>query len=232
MNRDRDRATYDASLTTAVNYTVASSTDAPTSLTYGPSFFTLAAAMKGDVTVGLNRQLNNQANTLAAAVKAKGVMPNLLSIELGNEPECQLILSIRSSFFLSLTTVSLQFMRLAHRSSLQVAGIQQPTEPVKSRGSQLWLRLSVIHFLGSFVHLIPAKVGNVFQGAVYLQYPTWSTTGLIPMLGSAISTVKTFSGHSYPQSACNGASTNLQSLMSHSCVSSSAFSLRLLLKTR
>lgn len=44
--------------------------------------------MKGDVTIGLNRRLNNQANSLAAAVQAEKVMHNLLSIELGNEPEC------------------------------------------------------------------------------------------------------------------------------------------------
>jgi hypothetical protein len=45
--------------------------------------------MKGDVTVGLNRRLNDQANTLAAAVQATKSMKNLLSIELGNEPECE-----------------------------------------------------------------------------------------------------------------------------------------------
>lgn len=50
--------------------------------------------MEGDVTVGLNRRLNNQANTLAAAVQAKKTMANLLSIELGNEPECGLSLSL------------------------------------------------------------------------------------------------------------------------------------------
>ena len=58
-------------------------------------------------------------------------------------------------------------------------------------------------------------MGAVIQAAVYLQYPTWSTAGLIPRLGDAISGVKTFSGHSYPQSACGGASTNLTALMSH-----------------
>ena len=85
----RDRATYDASLQTAVNYTVASPADAPTSLTYGPSFFTLATALKGDVTVGLNRQLNNQANTLSAGSRAKSSVSKLLVLELGNEPDCE-----------------------------------------------------------------------------------------------------------------------------------------------
>jgi hypothetical protein len=87
-NYFRDRATYNPSLATAVNYTVANAGDAPLTLIYGPSFFTLASKINGDVTIGLNRRLNNQSNTLAAAVKAKSTMSNLFAIELGNEPEC------------------------------------------------------------------------------------------------------------------------------------------------
>ena len=85
----RDRATYDANLASAVNYTVSSPLDAPASLTYGPSFFTLASQMRGEVTVGLNRQLNNQANSLAAAQRAQSSMGNLYAVELGNEPDCE-----------------------------------------------------------------------------------------------------------------------------------------------
>ncbi|KAH7176813.1 hypothetical protein EDB81DRAFT_675770 [Dactylonectria macrodidyma] len=82
----QDRATYDASSSNAVTYTVASSGDAPSSLTFGPSFFDLAATYGGEVTIGLNRRLNNIANTIAAATKAKAQMTNLNAIELGNEP--------------------------------------------------------------------------------------------------------------------------------------------------
>jgi hypothetical protein len=39
--------------------------------------------------LGLNRQLDNQAASLAAAKLAKQQMENLFAIELGNEPECQ-----------------------------------------------------------------------------------------------------------------------------------------------
>ncbi len=84
----RDRATYDANLQSPVNYTVATPADAPLSLTYGPSFFTLASQLQGQVTVGLNRQLNNEANSLAAGSRAKQSMGNLFAIELGNEPDC------------------------------------------------------------------------------------------------------------------------------------------------
>lgn len=39
--------------------------------------------------MGLNRQLNNQPASLAAAVQAKASMGNIFAIELGNEPECK-----------------------------------------------------------------------------------------------------------------------------------------------
>lgn len=87
--RARDRATYDASSTEAVTYTVDDPDDAPESLTYGPPFFSLAANYEGQVIVGLNRRLNDIENTIAAATLAKDTMANLESIELGNEPNCE-----------------------------------------------------------------------------------------------------------------------------------------------
>ncbi|KAK1229484.1 hypothetical protein PQX77_007454 [Marasmius sp. AFHP31] len=175
----QDRATYDASLADPVKYTVASPNDAPLSLTYGPSFFTLAAGMKGDVTVGLNRQLNNQANTLAAAQRAKQAIPNLLSIELGNEPDL-------------------------YAASSPIAGGTWNAN-ADAASERAW-----------FNALAPS-VGNIFQAGVYLD--RWSIAGLVSSLGDALSKVKSFSGHSYPQSACGGASTNLQNLMTHSVLS-------------
>ena len=91
----RDRASYDASLQTAVNYTVDSPGDAPTSLTYGPSFLSLANDLAGDVTIGLNRQLNNQANTHSAGSKAKSSVSRLLALELGNEPDREPVFDLR-----------------------------------------------------------------------------------------------------------------------------------------
>lgn len=83
----QDRATYDASSLAYVTYTVASSVDAPTALTFGPSYFTLAASYQGTVVLGLNRGHNDISNTIAAATAAKSRMSNILAIELGNEPE-------------------------------------------------------------------------------------------------------------------------------------------------
>ncbi|KAJ5368295.1 uncharacterized protein N7496_008055 [Penicillium cataractarum] len=82
----QDRATYDPSLTLAVNYTVASSADAPTTLTYGPSFISLAASYGGEIILGLNRRLNNIVNSISAAKLAQSEASNLYAMELGNEP--------------------------------------------------------------------------------------------------------------------------------------------------
>ncbi|KAK4500334.1 hypothetical protein PRZ48_008523 [Zasmidium cellare] len=82
----QDRATYNASSSSEVTYSVASPSDAPASLTYGPSFLTLAGTYNGSVLLGLNRQLNNLSNTISAAKKAVIEIDNLNAIELGNEP--------------------------------------------------------------------------------------------------------------------------------------------------
>ncbi|KAK7471120.1 hypothetical protein VKT23_002534 [Stygiomarasmius scandens] len=172
----QDRATYDPNLSTAVEYTVADPADAPLSLTFGPSFFSLAADMPGDVIIGLNRELNDQENTRAAAVQAKNTMPNLFAIELGNEPDL-------------------------YSSSSPIAGSRTWNQNVDEASEQSWF------------NALSNSVGNIFQGAVYL---SWDTSPLVSALGSAIGHVKSISRHSYPQSACGGASTDLRSLMSHS----------------
>ncbi|KAJ6180572.1 hypothetical protein N7519_011033 [Penicillium mononematosum] len=82
----QDRATYDSSSTEAVTYTVASPGAAPETLTYGPSFISLAATYAGEVIIGLNRRLDDITNTISAAILAQSKMKNLYSIELGNEP--------------------------------------------------------------------------------------------------------------------------------------------------
>lgn len=90
---NRDRATYDASSSSAVTYSVASSGDAPTTLTFGPSFFSLASEYEGKIIIGLNRRLDDLDNTVAAAIEASSTMSNLHAIELGNEPNCMLLQS-------------------------------------------------------------------------------------------------------------------------------------------
>lgn len=85
---NRDRATYDASSSQQVTYTVANAGDAPSTLTFGPSFMSLAGTYDGKVTIGFNRRLNNLANTVAAAAKAVDQIGSLHAIELGNEPNC------------------------------------------------------------------------------------------------------------------------------------------------
>ncbi|EMD37598.1 glycoside hydrolase family 79 protein [Gelatoporia subvermispora B] len=173
----QDRATYDASLAAAVEYTVASPADAPDSLTYGPAFFELAQQLGGEITLGLNRQLNNQTNSLAAAQRAAQVVQNLFAIELGNEPDLY-----------------------ASNSPIVPTGATWGPD-TDAASEKAW-----------FAAFAPT-LGNVFQGAVYI---SWTVEDLLDRIGSGIANVKTVSRHSYPQSACGGASTNLEELMSHS----------------
>lgn len=86
---NRDRATYDASSSQQVTYTVANAGDAPSTLTFGPSFMSLAGTYDGKVTIGFNRRLNNLANTVSAASKAVDQIGSLHAIELGNESNCK-----------------------------------------------------------------------------------------------------------------------------------------------
>ncbi|KAJ3535347.1 hypothetical protein NM688_g6992 [Phlebia brevispora] len=175
----QDRATFDPTLSTAVNYTVASPADAPDSLTFGPPFITLASQLKGPVTMGLNRQLNNQTASLGAAILAKDQMTNLFAIELGNEPE----------FW-------------ASDSPIIVAGGQGWNQDLDAASEKSWFTT------------LSTSVGNIFQGAVTL---SWSAGGLLTRIGTdGIALLRSLSRHSYPQSACGGASTNLTALMSHS----------------
>ena len=85
----QDRALYDASTSAYVVYSVAKPADAPSTLTFGSKFMTLAGTYPGTVVVGLNRGKNNIDNTIAAAKVAVSQVKNLLAIELGNEPECR-----------------------------------------------------------------------------------------------------------------------------------------------
>ncbi|CAG8960513.1 hypothetical protein HYFRA_00008233, partial [Hymenoscyphus fraxineus] len=83
----QDRAKYDESSSAYVVYSVADPKDAPAALTFGKSFFELAATYAGNVVIGLNRGYDDIANTIAAAKVVRSSMPNLRAIELGNEPE-------------------------------------------------------------------------------------------------------------------------------------------------
>ncbi|KAK0625524.1 hypothetical protein B0T17DRAFT_508503 [Bombardia bombarda] len=83
----QDRASYDAQTSAYVVYSVANAADAPSTLTFGSKFMTLAGTYPGSVVVGLNRGKNNIDNTIAAAKVAVSEVKNLLAIELGNEPE-------------------------------------------------------------------------------------------------------------------------------------------------
>ena len=90
-------------------------------------------------------------------------------------------------------------------------------------------RCMVLSSLLALLVLTPAclsvlfiQAGDIFQAGVYVLYPLYSnnftTEGLIPRLGDALVHTRSFSGHSYPQSACNDTPVSLPSLMSHAYV--------------
>ncbi|KAI8714924.1 Glyco-hydro-79C domain-containing protein [Fusarium sp. LHS14.1] len=84
----QDRATYDPNLDSYVNYSVSSPMNAPSKLTYGPSFFDLIVEYGGETMLGLNRGNNDKANSFAAAIKAKSIAGKYLwAVEMGNEPD-------------------------------------------------------------------------------------------------------------------------------------------------
>ncbi|KAK3951086.1 hypothetical protein QBC32DRAFT_371423 [Pseudoneurospora amorphoporcata] len=77
----QDRAQYDSKTSAYVVYSVADAKDAPSVLTFGPKFMTLAGTYGGSVVVGLNRGKNNIDNMIAAAKVAVSEVKNLLAIE-------------------------------------------------------------------------------------------------------------------------------------------------------
>ena len=60
----RDRATYNASLGSPVSYIVASPSDAPASLTFGPSYMELAGKYAGNITIGMTFPIRRDLGSL------------------------------------------------------------------------------------------------------------------------------------------------------------------------
>ena len=88
-------------------------------------------------------------------------------------------------------------------------------------GGQAWTPQADINSQISWDKSVAQAVGrNIIQAGVHLQPPKWSIAQLAPAEQSAgtLQYVKTFANHYYPQSACGGASTNLQQLMNHTTI--------------
>lgn len=186
-----------------MTYTVASSGDAPSTLTFGPSFFDLAATYGGEVIIGLNRRLNNIANTVAAAKLAKSKMTNLDAIELGNEPNCA---NPKNPLPRSIKMANVSLF-LVFTSSDPIANGASWT-PAADYASQVAWQDQVGGNLSAT---------NIFSAGVYFYTSPMSIQGLSAVEGNANSYVKDYCSHNYPQSA---STANLASLMSHSGITS------------
>lgn len=99
-----------------MTYTVANPADAPQTLTFGPKLIDLAATYAGRVTLGLNRRLNNIANTISAAALAKQKIGTLHAIELGNEPDREYPVKLCS---VNRATILVRWLTLLPLNSLQ-----------------------------------------------------------------------------------------------------------------
>ncbi|CAL3970494.1 unnamed protein product [Diplocarpon coronariae] len=83
----QDRATYNPDATKAVEYSMSDPLSEPVELKFGPEFMKLAASYGGRVTFGLNRANGDLQDTLATLELVREKVPNIHSVELGNEPE-------------------------------------------------------------------------------------------------------------------------------------------------
>lgn len=138
-----------------MTYTVASAGAAPASLTYGPSFFSLAADYGGKVVIGLNRRLNDQANTIAAAKAAKAAMRNLYSIELGNEPNCKCLTD--ASVSVLLTGFFHQSLPAVTPSPEERLGTRLPITLLNSVGRRRWAVLSAVQTSSQLVYTLELR---------------------------------------------------------------------------
>lgn len=188
-------------MTSAVSYTVASSTDAPTSLTYGPSFISLAASYGGEIILGLNRRLNNISNTITAAKLAQSEASNLYAMELGNEPNCKVQI----------------FPHQSPDANSAIPTVYASSDPIA--GGASWTAAADY---ASQVKWQDEVCGNLsatdkISAGVYFGTSPMSIAGLTAVEGSANNYVKSYCSHNYPQSA---STANLATLMGHSSIAS------------
>jgi hypothetical protein len=141
-------------------------------------------------------------------------MHNLYAIELGNEPDCKF-----HDTYTFQNLINLSSVYASNSPIVPSTGWSQSADAASEKSWFTAIAPSVSFFTRQKKYdLAEARrfqVGNIFQAAVYI---SWRTAPTIPLLGTSISTVRSVSEHSYPQSACNGATTNLTTLMSHSYV--------------
>ncbi|KAK8846543.1 hypothetical protein IAR55_005629 [Kwoniella newhampshirensis] len=87
-------------------------------------------------------------------------------------------------------------------------------------GGKSWTPALDAQIQVSWQKSVSAALGktNIIQGGVFLQPPKFSIQELGPVEQNAgtLNYVKSWADHSYPQSACGGSRTNLQTLQNHS----------------
>jgi hypothetical protein len=191
-----------------VTYTVASPADAPQTLTFGPKLFDLAATYAGRVTLGLNRRLNNIANTISAAALAKQKIGTLHAIELGNEPDrkCPVVLCLMGR----------ATMKIRQLTSCRCT-VFSSSDPI-AQGST-WDAAADYRNEVQWQTYVAGNLSTtqIISAGVFLGTNDFKISGLTAVEGSANDYVKQYSSHNYPQSKNTA---NLPNLMKHNSITS------------
>lgn len=158
--------------------------------------------------IGLNRGHNNITNTIAAAQVAKKSMPNLLALELGNEPECPYPSPI-------LLPNSNQLSKPPTDSNPQTDWLSANQPAATSTGTGTWTAADDARSQDNWDILVGSALNTpsiIQAGTSLMNPPGWGAAELIATENNtAQGFVKSYSHHNYPGGT-------VQSLMAHSNV--------------
>ncbi|KAI9614780.1 hypothetical protein H4Q26_009173 [Puccinia striiformis f. sp. tritici PST-130] len=189
----QDRATYDPNQAQPIRYSLPPGEKVANNITFGPGFIELASRLRGAVTFGLNRQqgdLNNAGLAASAVVKkSKTCMPSNLEMN-------------------QAVRVAISFLSpLWDATAPEAHG--KPWTPETDADSQVRWQQAISQKVG---------LADIIQAGVFFSPGRYSIKKLASKEGTSLQYVKSFGGHSYPQSACGSSKTSLADLMDHSKV--------------
>ncbi|POW21941.1 hypothetical protein PSHT_01908 [Puccinia striiformis] len=173
----------------------------------------------------INRQqgdLNNAGLAASAVVKK---IKNLYALELGNEPGCAccdffLISSYLLLFPPNKNVSKCSFLGVALYASKTVLRLSVWDATAPEAHGKPWTPETDADSQVRWQQAISQKVGlaGIIQAGVFFSPGRYSIKKLASKEGTSLQYVKSFGGHSYPQSACGSSQTSLADLMDHSKV--------------
>ncbi|KAI7940237.1 hypothetical protein MJO28_013889 [Puccinia striiformis f. sp. tritici] len=216
----QDRATYDPNQKDPVLFVMPPGKKVAQKVTFGPAFIDLASRLKGATTLGLNRQQGDKNNAGLAALAAVQKMKNLYALELGNEPNCAARHFVVISFFSKQKRIEKLILgtHFANSPTVLCLSVWDPQSP--EVGGKPWTpeadAASQIQWQQAISQQV--KLSSIIQAGVFFSPAPFSVQNLAPKEGNSLQFVKSFGGHSYPQSACGNSQTSLPDLVNHAKV--------------